>query len=281
MLARSLGASVTRLVMTLLVRDEAALVRENIDYHLARGVDFVVATDNGSIDGTREILAEYERKGVLALIDEPRHDFMQDAWTTRMAHLARDRYGADWVLSSDADEFWWTDGGDLRAECVHADVVVVPRVDLLPTYEQTLDPSYRFFQNTLRQGRKARSLRPETTPKVIFRTEGLVSVEAGNHDVSLPGARRRTSERARIYHFPYRTFAEFDRKVENGGASLRRNDAWPASWGKHWREWYRAREDGRLQDVFRTLVPSEAEAHAEITRGRLFRDETLARVFAT
>ena len=37
-----------RLVMTLLVRDEEDIVRANVDFHLARGVDFVIATDNRS-----------------------------------------------------------------------------------------------------------------------------------------------------------------------------------------------------------------------------------------
>ena len=53
-----------KLVMILLVRDGLAMVRENLDFHLANGVDYVIAIDNGSTDGTREILADYERLGV-------------------------------------------------------------------------------------------------------------------------------------------------------------------------------------------------------------------------
>lgn len=272
-----------RLVMTLLVRDEAALVAANLDFHLARGVDFVVATDNGSVDGTREILAEYERRGVLALIDEPGRDFMQDVWTTRMAHLAHDRHGADWTFSNDADEFWCAEGGDLKtvvgaAEAERVDVVRVPRVDLLPTYEDTLAPAYAFYDNTLRDVRHAGSLRPETTPKALFRAKGLVSIEAGNHDVAFPGARRSKAENAIIYHFPYRTFREFERKVANGGAALRQNREWPESFGKHWRAWFRAHEDGALHEVFRTLVPSAEEARTGLERGEYVRDETLARL---
>ena len=30
-----------RLIMTLLARDEAAIIRQNIEFHLAHGVDFV------------------------------------------------------------------------------------------------------------------------------------------------------------------------------------------------------------------------------------------------
>ena len=52
-----------KLVMTLLVRNEADIVDAQIAFHLHAGVDFVIATDNGSDDGTVEILERYERAG--------------------------------------------------------------------------------------------------------------------------------------------------------------------------------------------------------------------------
>ena len=51
------------LVMTLLARDEIDIVDSWLAYHLGAGVDFVVAKDNGSTDGTREILERYEADG--------------------------------------------------------------------------------------------------------------------------------------------------------------------------------------------------------------------------
>lgn len=271
----------TRLVMTLLVRDEVQVVAANLDFHLAHGVDFVVATDNGSVDGTREILAEYERKGVLVLLDEPGRDFMQDAWTTRMAHLAHDRFGADWVLSNDADEFWCPAGGDLRAlvRDVPADVVRVRRVDLLPTLEQAALANYAFSDNVLCPREGLVSARPKTAPKVLFRASTLVSVEAGNHDVRATSSRRVEARDATIFHFPFRTYDEFETKVRNGGAALRQNTHWPASWGAHWRTWYAAFEDGTLPEVYRTLVPSEEYAALAQGRGDFTRETRIASWF--
>ena len=77
-----------KLVMTLLVRDEQDIVRENLDFHLAQGVDQVIVTDNGSEDATAEILREYESRGVVRLLFEPSDDYSQGRWVTRMARLA-------------------------------------------------------------------------------------------------------------------------------------------------------------------------------------------------
>ena len=41
-----------KLVQTLVVRDEADVVDAQISYHLNAGVDFVLATDHDSQDGT-------------------------------------------------------------------------------------------------------------------------------------------------------------------------------------------------------------------------------------
>ena len=77
--------------MTLLVRDEADVVDAQLAFHLSAGVDFVIATDNASCDGTTEILERYERAGHLRLLREPGDQMRQAEWVTRMARLAADR----------------------------------------------------------------------------------------------------------------------------------------------------------------------------------------------
>ena len=102
-----------RVVMTLLVRDEADLVEEMARYHLARGVDLVLVTDHRSTDGTSEIL---EQLGTTARVGAARGvgGLRQSDWVTRMSRLAASEHGADWVIPSDADEFWWPRDGSLH-----------------------------------------------------------------------------------------------------------------------------------------------------------------------
>src|SRR5919106_4807164 len=103
-----------KLVMTLLARDEADIIDSWLAFHLNAGADFVVATDNRSTDETTDVLERYARDGYLHLIREPGEDLRQDEWVTRMARLAAADFEADWVINSDADEFWWPRGASLR-----------------------------------------------------------------------------------------------------------------------------------------------------------------------
>src|SRR3954466_6004641 len=100
-----------KLVMTLLVRDEQDIVADNLDFHLAQGVDEVIVTDNGSEDATLEILRPYEERGAVRAISEPSDDSSQGRWVTRMARMEAADLGADWVINNDAHEFWWPRGG--------------------------------------------------------------------------------------------------------------------------------------------------------------------------
>ena len=103
-----------KIVQTLLVRDEADIVGTQIEHHLNAGVDFVIATDHESRDGTTEILESYSSDGVLRRIavQGTMHDGL---WRTRMARLAAREHGADWVINTDADEFWIPRFGSLAA----------------------------------------------------------------------------------------------------------------------------------------------------------------------
>jgi len=103
-----------KLVMTLRTRDEADVVDAQIAFHLNAGVDFLVATDHRSEDGTVEILQSYVRQGYLHLIREPGGEMDEGGWATRMSRLAASEFGADWIIPSDADEFWWPRGNSCR-----------------------------------------------------------------------------------------------------------------------------------------------------------------------
>ena len=79
-----------KLVMTLRTRDQADIAEAVVAFHLNAGVDFVIATDHRSEDGTVEILESDTREGVLRLIRERGEDVRGEE-----ADLVRLQRGAD------------------------------------------------------------------------------------------------------------------------------------------------------------------------------------------
>jgi hypothetical protein len=102
-----------KLVLTLAGRNEADVLDANLAFHLAAGVDLVIAADHRSDHGTAEILESYERSGRLQRIGEPDLGD-QNRTVSDLARLAATELGADWVIDSDAHEFWWPRGGSLK-----------------------------------------------------------------------------------------------------------------------------------------------------------------------
>lgn len=95
------------IALALRTRDDVETVDACLSFHLNAGVDAVLVVDEGSADGTLEILHAYAGEGVLRLL--PRGETR-----TRMARLAVSKFGADWVLHADGDEFLWPRAADLR-----------------------------------------------------------------------------------------------------------------------------------------------------------------------
>ena len=102
-----------KIVMTLLVRNEEDILDAHLSFHRAAGVDLVLAIDNGSCDTSTEILESYASDGYVELTrDDGKLD--QAEWVTGLARRAATEFGADWVINSDADEFYWPRGGTLK-----------------------------------------------------------------------------------------------------------------------------------------------------------------------
>jgi hypothetical protein len=274
-----------KLVMTLLARDEEDVVEENLVYHLERGVDFVVATDNASSDATADILERYQREGHVHLIREPATDFAQHAWRTRMARMAATEFGADWVIDNDADEFWWPlEGGDLKelfaAQPDHVQAVMARKVNFVPRP----DGPGPFYERMLLRDTEGRNLIGRLIlPKVAHRGAAEVSVGTGSHRITLDGvAPKSYSAPLEILHYSVRSYESFEMRVRNAAEALpdEPDQEREANVSAQYREMVHIYRQGRLREYYAALVVDDEQAGEEVAAGRLVSDDRLQRFFA-
>jgi hypothetical protein len=266
-----------RIVMTLLVRDEDDILVQNLEFHRAQGVDHFIITDNLSRDRTPSIIQHYVRKGWVSSIFEVEDDYSQSEWVTRMARMAL-RFGADWVINSDADEFWVPTHGSLKDFYgnVAADVAVVasPRTDF--AYLAPLRGAWH-EQMIYRKAVSLNHIGLPLPPKTAHRASADVVVHQGNHDVSgLDGARIEPGG-LDILHFPIRSKAQFENKIRNGGAAYTRNEKLPPTVARGWRSLYATlMTEGSLESYLENQHFTHDRISAGLASGELIEDTRLA-----
>lgn len=271
------------LAMSILVRDEVDIIEHNIRYHAAMGVSHFVVTDNGSKDGTRELLEQLSKELSLTIIDEPSHTIDQDLWVTRMAGMIKADGRYDWIIHNDADEFWRPHNGHNLPSAIHealnaADkieghvgVLSCSRINMVGSIEDSQAPDYRFYHNKhevkkevpIAEGEPQWNKQGTNTvarsvlDKVMTRTEGLGSVGYGNHEAEHQ-QRSVQCHTVKIYHFPVRTYHQFEKKVKNYGESLQQNDRFREGASSHLRHWYRRYLEGYLMQDYQAIAFTKA-----------------------
>ncbi len=199
--------------MTLVVRDEVDLVETWLRYHLARGVELVIATDHRSVDGTTDVLREYERDGRVVLLREDGDVFRQAEWMTRMSRLAVS-HGADWVIPSDADELWWPRRGSF-AEILGSVPSRFGVVRGLMRHFVLRPGDAPFFERLTVRARPTTDLSSpyHAQVKAAHRAVPDAVVAVGNHDVEGTGLRvLRDWFPLEVFHFPLRDERQLEAK---------------------------------------------------------------------
>jgi len=268
-----------KLVMTLLVRNEADILATNIEYHLRRGVDYFIATDNLSEDGTRDILEHYRQRNLLHLILQSDDTYAQSTWVTRMARMAAVDFQADWVINNDADEFWWPEeSDDLKALLAgippEIDALSVPRCNFPPV--ECADANEFIEAMTVRERVSRNALGDPLPPKMCHRAYADVDVEMGNHAAGRArGSINVGQAPLTILHFPLRSYEQFSRKISLGGAALERNEELGPTIVGTWRMLYKKWQRGELEAYFAAQQVATAELDLALASQRLIRDERL------
>lgn len=238
-----------RVVLTMMVRDEADVIAATIEHHLAEGVDHILVTDNASVDGTREILSDYARVAPITVLDDPEHRKQQAEVVTRMARRAATELGADWVINGDADEFVLAGDRTVAEALAEAS----PRIGWFPVPVRNLvGPTARSGSGLMTRMRWRDERTPEQllaagvhahpSSNAVHAADPRVEVSQGNHAVTTP--QRGAAPDAfglEVLHVPWRSWTQFERKTVNMGRGYEASPSLDPSPNHHgmrdWRRW--------------------------------------------
>lgn len=272
------------IVATMMVRDEIDVVALTIEHYRALGFDRMLVTDNGSVDGTRELLEDYAAHGFVDLYIDPVQKKQQSKVVTRMARVAA-HSGASWVFHVDADEFLMLpDRQSIQSAISSVPVDVgtlrIPRNNMVGPAGAADEPNYKWVERL--RFRDTESLTERGTPlqpKVAHRAARFAKVAQGNHSVfNLPrNSREQRAMDAMILHFPMRTWEQFRRKIENSGTAyaanrkLSKSDA-----GFHLKNDYQRLLSGELEDAYGGRSLSDLDADEGLRAGKLLADDRMS-----
>ncbi len=249
--------------------DDAELLDAHLAFHLNLGVDLVLVLDPGDDGPISELLASYERGGVLQRAGGGGDG--ADA-RSRLARRAVTEHGADWVLSSEADEFWWPRGESLKDVLAAIPArygVVQALVRVFPPRAGDGSFAERLTERpTLLEKPKARE--PVTSLlRPVYRADAelVVDPEDGTEGGRLVPLRAWYP--IEVLRFPFRGLEQAQRFCERGGGprSALEAEAAEAHAAGRLETWYaeQAAADGslvsdeRLRDAMRTLARTEPD----------------------
>lgn len=273
------------------VCDEVALIERHLRHLQSIGVDRIVVTDTGSVDGTLEILQDWAGRGEIELlrIDPSQPDALEFA--NRMLDHTLRTLRPDWVLFGDADEFHVPRSGHIRDVLARtgADVLQVERFNVAvapdgPRWGPDLAPpahaAVDLIVRQIPQARRHLQDRPDTPwilgrilPKIVARARALdAGIRMGAHVARSVEDGEPTVDRPTdllIAHVPISSRARFMTKLDNirKVASLARDrfgpgDAW------HWWRWLELADQGRADEEYERQIfdaPTLARLRAQGT----------------
>jgi len=238
----------------MIVRNEADILRTNVLYHQAIGVDRFIVLNNGSIDETGAVLRSMSKKGFLQYYNY-QGPFHEVVLATSLARLAIER-GASWIMRIDADEFWYVSRGSLRdiLATTHANAIRLKVLNFVQRREQidktstslltmTQRPTVKGTIDSVRQlvgNNQIAYVEAAYPPKWAVRALPGVEIGVGGHIITNIDGPFVDTHEILCLHAPLRARAILEAKMSDHAARAKELGYPPKLWWQahRWRDLY-------------------------------------------
>ena len=243
-----------------LVRNEEDLVGTCLRHHLAVGFDELVVIDNGSSDRTPQVLASFRND---SRVKWTRYDgpFVQNHIVSSLAREAFQR-GSDWIVTFDADEFWYAPRGSFRdvLATTRAGALRVRFADFVQRRKQYRDSPRSLLHMTRRaartvpydeavplvQNNKLGFVESEFPAKWIGRASADFFIAKGSHGITGVPEPHEDTDQIICLHAPIRSRERLDQKADQAARIIETKPLPGEAWQTL--RWGNLKRDGKLNE---------------------------------
>lgn len=215
-------------VLVSMIKNESDILETFIRYHL-KLVDRIIVVNHRSFDASAKIVRKLVAEGLpVELQEEERVGHVQSSVMTRLMKESVNRWGADWVIPLDADEFLVpTVDGDMRRTLAMADrscAIRVPWRNYIPHVEDDWSEPMVPRRITRRLQTEIKQRYKVIVPAALAVNPDVV-LRQGNHGLIWASTGRRVkevveSDRLALAHFPVRSAEQITAKAFGGWLSV-------------------------------------------------------------
>jgi hypothetical protein len=244
--------------LLMMVKDEADIIRQNLDHHYRLGFRRFFILDNASTDGTADHIEAFRAARPDAIVFcayDPVTGYYQQTKMNALqvfaqSYLMHENRGLDWVFFVDADEFITCCSANMeRARAAfqmalhdhHRKLLIFHWVQCASERPVVAVDQYLQLQTVF--DRQWRALNPQV-PKIAFRSNHTMMTTQGNHVPAiypfvLDQAMVMAEAGFYLLHYPMWSIDQLRKKIVNGGRAYEAACGLDSGLGGHWKTYYR------------------------------------------